>query len=156
MKLNRKQLILAGTGLILFVLLCNSLFFICRAGFAKGEIIYIHEWFTGYRYRGRTTQPVVRFSTEVYEVTFGAETNLNYYLGESVKVIYLKSRPTHAMIFTFWGFWIPAFKWGMIPFMILTAAATSFMRPNDILLISLKRPVKIKRSNKIVGFPPED
>lgn len=146
MKLTKNQTYLLVIGFTIFSVLLHKSYFIIRSDFAKGEVIEKYTIRTSGRYGGVSKYPVVKFTTNNHVVTFTAGENLNYKIGDIVDVIYLKSKITDARIYSFTGFWLPGFLYGLVPFIFLSGIVYAFVDSNDIVIIKIGRIVLLKDS----------
>jgi len=114
----------------------NKFYFLIRCDHAEGEIVDTHVTHTRGIYGGPSFYPVVKFSTENYEVTFTGDVDSNYEIRDKVDVVYLKSEITNAKVFNLNGFWLRGFIYGLFPFFILSAFVYSFMDSLDEVKIN--------------------
>ena len=99
-------------------------------------------------YGTNTTHTYVMFVLNNYAVTINAGRNLNYTIGEKVRVVYLKSDVTHAKIFSFSGYWFPGFTRGLFVFIILSGVVYAFIGPREVIVIRFKKPFSISKHYK--------
>ena len=135
-KLNRNKIYLIGIFIIAVFIAINRYNYISESKFAAGKVTSIRTW---YAIRGGSySAPIIRFTADNYIITFQGVTNVELAPGDIVKVIYKKGDETKAEVFSFTGFLLPTLLYSLIPFMLLTAAAYSFLDASDLIVISLK------------------
>jgi hypothetical protein len=155
-KLNRNKVYIIGVAAILAFVAINRLNYIIGSKFATGKVINTHKWSTR-TWRGggsNFTAPIIRFRDGDYEITFTGETNDELTPDETVKVIYKADDPTEAEVFDFTGFLLPSLLYSLIPLLLLSAAAFSFIDAKEIVVIHVEKMYKLsfnkeKNSGKI-------
>jgi len=149
MKLNRNHVFIIGVGIIILYIFINRYYFIFRSNFVKGEVVSIDNWSPQEKYAGPNSVPVVQFLVNNHKVIFKGEAGLGYKTGDTLDVIYLKSRITNAYIYSLKGFWIPGALWvGLFPLMLLIAAVYSFIESTDTVFVDFNYILRIKRGKK--------
>ncbi len=144
-ELNRNKLFLIGVGIVFLYLLLNRVDYIFGSNTTKGEVVRIRSW-TGRR--SSYTAPIVKFSTETDNITFQGTTNMDATVGEMVDVIYKVDDPTNAEIYSFIGFWLSPLIYCILPLILLTAAAFSFLTASDILIFTIGKKFTITKTTK--------
>lgn len=142
MKLNseiifkRKHLFIFGLVIIISIALINRLSFIHKSNFTKGVVVNIMQWTTTGKYGGVNYTPIVKFMANSDSVFFKGLTNSDYNLGDTVRVVYYKSDPHMAKIYSFEDFIYPVLLYCILPIMLLAAAVFSFIGPTDKLIVN--------------------
>lgn len=130
-------------ALVLFSIISWKLTFIARAETTTGEVLD-HLWKHGPK--GYYCYSEIRFQSADYQITFTGPNNLYLNIGDEVKVIYLKSNPEQAYIYSFKGFWLSAFIYSIIPLSILLGASVAILYPNEKLEIDFSEKPYFKRT----------
>ncbi len=126
-------------------LVLNRVDYMIGSETTTGNVIRIKKWYS----RGSYSAPVINFKTELYNVTFQGETNMDVEVGDKVKVIYKTEYPSDAEVFSFVGFWLAPLLYCLVPLMVLAAAVFTFLEKNTSYNIYVGRGMKFSKS-KIV------
>lgn len=137
--------------LIVAVLVLDKSFYLLRTQFAEGVIIEKRVKNSSGLYGTNATNTYVKFVVNTKTVRVNAGRNLNYKIGEKVRVVYLKSDVRQAKIFSFSGYWFPGFGRGLFVFIILSGVVHAFIGPREILVFRFKKPYSISKHYKPLG-----
>ncbi len=127
-KLNRNNIFLIGLFIIFIYLVLNRVDYIIGSNTTEGEVI-----------KTRNHESIIKFQTDSKEITFHGTTIMTLEIGEKVRVIYKVENPKNAKIYRFSGFWFIPILYCLLPLMVLTAAAFSFLAPSNIIIISYEK-----------------
>jgi len=145
--MRTKKIFKIGVGIIILICFLNPLSYIVLGKKAPARVIGIHRPLKPSRFKGRSTYPVVEFYDSSNKITFYAEQNLNYNVGDSLTAIYFPFNPLKAKIFSLGGLFtesiIQTFFCLLIWFAFISSFKTIFDKPIQIG----KMPKTLKKEN---------
>ena len=144
LKLSRKKLLWIGTVVISFYYLLNKFDFIFNSVSTRGSVVF--ENGTGRNYS------TIQFESGKQFYYFSGEQNVHYTIGEKLPVIYLKTDPVNAYVYSFLGFWYRGLVFCLVPLMLWYAYVLGFYSEEDSIFLSFFS--KNKKKNNMVP-PPE-
>jgi len=127
LKLTRNTIFFIGLCLILVYVAVNRLNFIRLGNFTNGKVYNIVKT------SGNHTSPVIEFSTDSLIVKFHSETDEDLEPGQQVEVIYQRSDPRNAKVYSFIGFWLSPLLYCILPVIVLAAAVYSFLSKRFVI-----------------------
>ena len=141
MKLNRHHIFLIGLFTGLSFCGIHILNFHLKSDFAKGKLV---AWEGG----SHTAYPRIAFevNNSIYE--FMGESNLDFDDPKNIDVIYDKTDPENAAVYTFIGFYMFYFYFLILPMVLYAAFIYSWFDKRDFVLVDFKKR-KISKSTEI-------
>jgi hypothetical protein len=125
-----------GLSLIAIIFISDKLIYRSKCVYTTGTV-------TGLNYSyGRNTRyitPVVTFMADSQKVIFYAEENLDYTIDDKVPVMYLKSGPRSARVYTVMGFWLKGWPWCLLPLIVLAAFSYSVLDTGEFAEVDLRK-----------------
>ncbi len=132
-----------------FFFLFNRLDFITEGMITEGKV-------TGIILQGSKIIPLISYSAGNTKFSISEETNLTLEPGEHIKIIYRKSCPEDARVYSFFGFWFPVLAWLIAPVMLLGAALFSFIDENQKIVIRFGKKRKTQEYRELEGKDNRD
>lgn len=138
MKLNRHHIFLIGlfTGLAFCGI--HILNFHLKSDFAKGKLV---AW------EGHYPRISFEVNSTIYE--FMGESNLEFENSKEIDLIYDKTNPENAAVYTFIGFYMFYFYFLILPLVLFAAFIYSWFDKYDYVTINFKKR-KISKSREIM------
>ncbi|NCC87907.1 MAG: hypothetical protein EOM05_08580 [Clostridia bacterium] len=93
--------------------------------------------------------PVINFYHDSELIVFTAPRNIKIEPGSKVKVIYRKSNPYKAQLYNFFGYWLNAVIFTLLPIIIVSAFVFTFVGKSDKVLFSFGKVKLIKHLNDV-------
>lgn len=147
--LSRIQLVIITIIITLLSTYANRLLLVLNGNTAKGEVVSF-VGVEGYESRHNTSTyiaPCIAFYNGKQQIVFVGESNLDLDRSEMVPVIYSKTNPERAFIYTFFGFWFLPIIYALLPIIVIVAIPLSFLKYKEGVLISLS-PFSVKKRKR--------
>lgn len=93
--------------------------------------------------------PVINFYHNSELIVFTAPRNIKLEPGSKVKVIYRKGNPYRAQLYNFYGYWLNAVIFTLLPIIIVSALVFTFVGKSDKVLFSFGKVKLIKHLNDV-------
>ncbi len=129
-----------GIFVIIFICFTNPLSYLVLGERTIGKVEWIFTQNSGGRFRGISTYPFIGFQADSLKIIFRGEQNLDYQVGDSVKVLYYPFAPKKAKIFSFSGLFVRSFIELAFCLLVWYAFFSSFNTIFD-------EPIVVRRSN---------
>jgi len=156
--LNRNNILIIAIIIVFVYLVLNQTEKIRKSSTTTGTVTGIEIRENKLNRHETSRSAIIRFEYEGDTIYFTGEQNVNYELGEQVKVIYKKENPNKAKVYSFAGFWLAPLFYCIIPLWLLSALVLSLMNKNDKLVINLRKKLSVRKErpngsdiNKIIN-----
>lgn len=155
--LTRQKLFFNGVSILLVYLFISRVNFIMGSEVTTGVVTGKSSSATVTRGIHTVTivTPRVTFYAGSEKYVFYGEQDMPVMINQEVPVIYKKSNPAKARVYSLTGFWLPPLIWGIIPLMLFSAAIFSFMDPADNLIFKFGKE-KLPGTGSIVQYKGGD
>jgi len=154
---SRLQLFSFFYGIILFFIFGDTLLLVVfgetKTGIFVNNNHYSNKSNRGiYPLRRNSThnyyKPVIQFTVTNNTYQFETTSNVDFEEGEKIKVIYHKSNPASAKVYSFFGLWWNKLIINLVPTIILVSLFAGLMAKDEIIYINFKKKpffIKMKR-----------
>lgn len=143
--LNRNKILLIAIAIVFIFLIINRLNKIQKSSFTTGKVKGT-EIIKSRRYNSEISRyAVIEFGFNGDTIQFGGEQNVDYELGEEVKVIYSNDNPEKAKVYSFAGFWLAPLLYCIIPIWLLAALVLSLLSKDDKVIIKIGKNISVTK-----------
>ena len=106
---------------------------------------YIRRYNSSHNY----FKPVIQFtvSNKIYQ--FETTSNVEFEEGEKVKVIYHKSNPASAKVYSFFGLWWNELIINLVPTIVLVSLFAGLMSKEEIIYINFKKKPYFQKMKRV-------
>ena len=158
MLFNRLKLFSFFYGIILFFIFGDTLLLVVFGEVKTGTFVtnnhyssksrrafYIRRYNSSHNY----FKPVIQFtvSNKIYQ--FETTSNVEFEEGEKVKVIYHKSNPASAKVYSFFGLWWNELIINLVPTIVLVSLFAGLMAKDEIIYINFKKKPYFQRMKRV-------
>ena len=160
MLFSRFQLFSLFFGIVFIFVYNETILLVCFGKVTKGEYI----GYNLYEFRNRNNapfyfknlgasdsyyKPKVAFEVENKNFFFETTSNVEYYIGKKVKVVYLGSPPTSRKVYSFMGLWYEGILWLLVPTAFLISVFAGLMSKEEIIYINLKKKPYFRKMKRV-------
>jgi hypothetical protein len=152
MLFSRLQLFSFFYGIILFFIFGDTLLLVVFGETKTG--IFVNN--NHYSFKQRISshnyyKPVIQFTVTNNTYQFETTSNIDFEDGEKIKVIYHKSNPSSAKVYSFFGLWWNELIINLVPTIILVSLFAGLMAKEEIIYINFKKKPYFRKM-KLVEF----
>jgi hypothetical protein len=137
---SRLQLFSFFYGIILFFIFGNELLLVVSGETKIGIFVNKNYYSSKHRYSNHNYyKPVIQFTVTNNTYQFETTSNVDFEEGEKIKVIYHKSNPASAKVYSFFGLWWNKLIINLVPTIILVSLFAGLMAKDEIIYINFKK-----------------
>lgn len=122
---------------------------ISKSVIVDGIVVGHKEWKSKVFPEDSEIAPVVNFYYNSELIVFTAPRNIKIEPGSKVKVIYRKDNPYRAQLYNFYGYWLNAVIFTVLPIIIISAFVFTFVGKSDKVLFSFGKIKIVKHLNDV-------
>jgi hypothetical protein len=94
-------------------------------------------------------KPVIQFTTTNKTYQFETTSNVDFEDGEKIKVIYHKSNPASAKVYSFLGLWWNELIINLVPTIVLVSLFAGLMLKEEIIYINFKKKPYFRKMKRV-------
>lgn len=161
MLFSRFQLFSLFFGIVFIFIYKDSLLLFCFGKVTKGEYVgyevyrfnnnhnHKYYYFKNTEPNNQYYKPKVMFTVQKKQYFFETTSNVDYYIGKKVKVIYLDYPPKIMKEHSFMGLWFEGILWLLVPTAILISLFAGLMTKEEIIYINFKKKPYFRKMKRI-------
>jgi hypothetical protein len=150
MLFNRLYLFSFFYGIILFFIFGDTLLLVVFGETKTGTFVNNNHYSIKQRISNHNYfKPVIQFtvSNKIYQ--FETTSNIDFEEGEKIKVIYHKSNPASAKVYSFFGLWWNDLIINLVPTIVLVSLFAGLMAKDEIIYIHFKKRPFFRKMKRI-------
>jgi hypothetical protein len=148
LRLNRTQCYLLGLGIIFLFYFLNRSKFIIGSEKVQGTFVfYVVDIDT---VEGKLIYPVIEYEVKDSVYRFQGKEGTAYRLNEKLPVLLQEGDPDKPLLYTIGSFWLYPLFYTLLPVLIWSAFALSYVNRNEKVLINLKYPFFRKEKSTVI------
>ncbi len=149
MLFSRLQLFSFFYGIILFFIFGDTLHLVVSGETKTGTFVNNNHYSFKQRISSHNYfKPIIQFtvSNKIYQ--FETTSNIDFEEGEKVKVIFHKSNPASAKVYSFFGLWWNELIINLVPTIVLVSLFAGLMAKDEIIYINFKKKPFFQKMNR--------
>lgn len=150
MLFSRLQLFSFFYGIILFFIFGDTLNLVVSGETKTGTFVNNNHYSFKQRISSHNYfKPVIQFtvSNKIYQ--FETTSNIDFEEGEKIKVIYHKSNPASAKVYSFFGLWWNDLIINLVPTIVLVSLFAGLMTKEEIIYINIKKKPYFRKMKRV-------
>lgn len=150
MLISRLQLFSFFYGIILFFIFGDTLLLVVSGETKMGTFVNNNYYSFKQRISNHNYfKPIIQFtvSNKIYQ--FETTSNVDFEEGEKVKVIFHKSNPASAKVYSFFGLWWNELIINLVPTIVLVSLFAGLMAKDDILYFNFKKKPYFRKMKRV-------
>jgi hypothetical protein len=158
MLFNRLQLFSFFYGIILFFIFGDTLLLVVFGETKTGTFVNNNHYsiksnrsYYTRRYRSNHNyyKPVIQFTVTNNTYQFETTSNIDFEEGEKIKVIYHKSNPASAKVYSFFGLWWNDLIINLVPTIVLVSLFAGLMAKDEIIYLNFKKKPYFQKMKRV-------
>jgi hypothetical protein len=150
MLFSRLQLFSFFYGIILLFIFGDTLLLFVSGETKMGTFVNNNHYSIKQRISNHNYfKPVIQFtvSNKIYQ--FETTSNIDFDEGEKIKVIYHKSNPASAKVYSFFGLWWNDLIINLVPTIVLVSLFAGLMTKEEIIYINFKKKPFFRKMTRV-------
>ena len=150
MLFSRLQLFSFFYGIILFFIFGDTLLLVVFGETKTGTFVNNNHYSLKHRISSHNYfKPVIQFTVKNKIYQFETISNVEFEDGEKVKVIYNKSNPASAKVYSFFGLWWNELIINLVPTIILVSLFAGLMAKDEIIYLNFKKKPFFRKMKRV-------
>lgn len=137
-------------GIILFFIFGNELLLVVSGETKMGTFVNNNHYSIKQRISSHNYfKPVIQFTETNNTYQFETTSNIDFEEGEKIKVIYHKSNPASAKVYSFFGLWWNDLIINLVPTIVLVSLFAGIMTKDEIIYLNFKKKPYFQKMKRV-------